>query len=400
MAFLLLPVLALAGLLGAIDASFDTCDFNCELPRCYCNNYKIPGGLSAPETPQMVLFTFSDRVSGNLRKTLIDIFPDSLRNPQNDCPVSLTIFVLGSGSDYCAVHKLYVRGHEIATYGINRTGNTEEWTEFDWEKQFIDHAEEMVEKAFLPDDHVRGARTPLQKPGGDNQYNTLYGKGFMYDSTLLGGAKSLEEEQLPPWPVTLDIPWGNRFQCLTPRCPTKSYDGFWELPILRLINPENGRMCAFLDDCVVSLRTPNDVYRLLYLNFRHHYDTNRAPMMINLATKTLKNKVAVAGLKMFLQTIVSDGHDDTFLVTFQDVIAWMESPQPISKVGDLWICPPRKFHRCDTEDDIAARTRGVKPVSPFRSILFVDQLWIFQMVFLMVSYFIVRRYDRLKYKKT
>ena len=71
-----------------------------------------------------------------------------------------------------------------------------------------------------------------------------------------------------------------------------------------------------------------------------------------------------------------------------------------AQVGDLWICPPRKFHRCDTEDDIAARTRGVKPVSPFRSILFVDQLWIFQMVFLMVSYFIVRRYDRLKYKKT
>ena len=81
MAFLLLPVLALAGLLGAIDASFDNCDLNCELPRCYCDNYKIPGGLSAPETPQMVLFTFSDRVSGNLRKTLIDIFPDSLRNP-------------------------------------------------------------------------------------------------------------------------------------------------------------------------------------------------------------------------------------------------------------------------------------------------------------------------------
>ena len=129
-----------------------------------------------------------------------------------------------------------------------------------------------------------------------------------------------------------DIHWGNRFQCLTPRCPTKSYDGFWELPTLRLINPENGRMCAFHDDCVVSLRTPNDAYRLLYLNFRHHYDTNRAPMMINLATKTLKNKVAVAGLKMFLQTIVSDGHDDTFLVTLQDVIAWMESPQPISKV--------------------------------------------------------------------
>ena len=71
---------------------------------------------------------------------------------------------------------MYVRGHAIATYGVNRTGNTEDWTELDWEQQFIDHAEEMVEKAFLPDDHVRGARTPLQKPGGDDQFSTLYGK--------------------------------------------------------------------------------------------------------------------------------------------------------------------------------------------------------------------------------
>ena len=95
---------------------------------------------------------------------------------QIDCPASITLFVLGSGSDYCAVHKMYVRGHEIATYGVNRTGNTEDWTELDWEQQFVDHAELMVEKAFLPDDHVRGARTPLQKPGGDDQFSTLYNK--------------------------------------------------------------------------------------------------------------------------------------------------------------------------------------------------------------------------------
>ena len=88
-----------------------------------------------------------------------------------------------------------------------------------------------------------------------------------------------------------DIHWGNRFQCLKRRCPTKSYDGFWELPALRLVNPENSRICAFLNDSVVSLRTPNNACRLLYLNFRHHYDTNRAPMMIHLATKTLKNEI-------------------------------------------------------------------------------------------------------------
>lgn len=112
------------------------------------------------------------------------------------------MFVLGSGSDYCAVHKLYVRGHEIATYGVNRTGNTEEWTEFDWEKQFIDHAEEMVEKAFLPDDHVRGARTPLQKPGGDNQFNTLYNKVSVRVVGCLGKQRRCTTSGVICWGLT------------------------------------------------------------------------------------------------------------------------------------------------------------------------------------------------------
>ena len=72
-------------LICACLASSLECDYNCELPRCFCDNYKIPGGLSADETPQMVMFTFSDRVTGNIRKTLIDIFPDTLRNPQVVC---------------------------------------------------------------------------------------------------------------------------------------------------------------------------------------------------------------------------------------------------------------------------------------------------------------------------
>ena len=82
MAALLLFALVSSCLICACVASSLECDYNCELPRCFCDNYKIPGGLSADETPQMVMFTFSDRVTGNIRKTLIDIFPDTLRNPQ------------------------------------------------------------------------------------------------------------------------------------------------------------------------------------------------------------------------------------------------------------------------------------------------------------------------------
>ena len=50
----------------------------------------------------------------------------------------------------------------MATGGVNRTGNTEDWTQIDWERQLADHQTKLLEESFLPDDHVRGARAPLQ----------------------------------------------------------------------------------------------------------------------------------------------------------------------------------------------------------------------------------------------
>ena len=55
-----------------------------------------------------------------------------------------------TGTDYCSVHKLFIRGHEIATGGQNRTGNVEDWKEENWEQQLSIHAEILTEKAFLP----------------------------------------------------------------------------------------------------------------------------------------------------------------------------------------------------------------------------------------------------------
>ena len=210
-----------------------------------------------------------------VRKDLIEIFPDKILNPHTECPITITVFAVGSGTDYCSVHKMYVRGHEIASGGMNRTGMTEHWTKLEWDNQLGTAATDLTDKAYLPGNHVRGARAPLQKPGGDEMFSMLYDKGFMYDSTLLAGPRELGAEVLLPWPVTLDVPYYPRFQCLTPKCPERSFPGLWEVPLVRLVNPELGRHCAYLDDCLVTMKKPDDVYQFLYRNFHQHYETNR-----------------------------------------------------------------------------------------------------------------------------
>ncbi|KAI0211048.1 hypothetical protein LSAT2_004157 [Lamellibrachia satsuma] len=159
-AFLLVSVLVEPVTEAASAAA--ACSRDCQIPSCYCDQSAIPGGLNPVDTPQMVLFAFNDPVTSATRKKIIDVFPDKLRNPITDCPIAITLFVVGTGSDYCAIHRLYVRGHEIATGGFNRTGNTEGWTPLDWERQLADHQTRLVEESYLPEDHVRGARAPLQ----------------------------------------------------------------------------------------------------------------------------------------------------------------------------------------------------------------------------------------------
>ena len=83
---------------------------------------------------------------------------------------------------------------------------------------------------------------------------------------------------------------------MIPPCPTKSYPGIWELPlvmwndlkvtfylytdqseafILTLLTNQDGR-CSMADAC----SNPADaegVYLMILQNFQRHYNTNRAP---------------------------------------------------------------------------------------------------------------------------
>lgn len=106
-----------------VKHSAPPCDTSqCFLPKCFCDSYNIPGGLSVADTPQILYVTITGSVSssGNEDYDLLSkgLFPEGLvRNP-NGCPVRLTWFVTHRDTDYASLQKIWHDGHEVAANSV------------------------------------------------------------------------------------------------------------------------------------------------------------------------------------------------------------------------------------------------------------------------------------------
>lgn len=366
---------------------------SCELPDCY-EDYRNP---PVRNPPQFIHFTYTGSVSDLEREAIKDLFPDTLKNP-NGCPVSITIFLVSQGSDDCVVHKLYVRGHEIALAGINRTngGVVDSWGLGDWERNIDEQLEALTVRSRIPLDSIAGMRAQQQKPGGNDQFSVLHKRGFYYDSTLQAGPTSdlQDPDQFYPWPFTLDTGFqALGFQCRNPPCPDNALklNGFWEVPLVPLLGPGN-RPCAYLDDCTSRMREVNDVTNLLNRHFQYLYNGGRAPMQINLQARTLRSKIATDGIRNFLELVLQ--REDTWLVGIAETLEWMRNPvdwRPLEQHPDLLQCTEeRPYSRCDSRRENSTRVNVT-----LREVIDVDQIWIWQTVVLIVLYIVFFRYDRM-----
>ena len=98
-------------------------------------------------------------------------------------------------------------------------------------------------------------------------FKMLYDMNFTYDSSM-----PVYENTPPSWPYTLDYKIFH--DCMIPPCPTKSYPGVWEVPMV-MWQDLNGGRCSMGDGC----SNPPDaegVYKMLIKNFERHYTTNRS----------------------------------------------------------------------------------------------------------------------------
>lgn len=97
-------------------------------------------------------------------------------------------------------------------------------------------------------------------------FKSLYDSNFTYDSSM-----PIYENKPPSWPYTLDYKLFH--DCMIPPCPTRSYPGVWEVPMV-MWQDLNGGRCSMGDAC----SNPPDadgVFKMLIKNFQRHYTTNR-----------------------------------------------------------------------------------------------------------------------------
>lgn len=106
----------------------------------------------------------------------------------------------------------------------------------------------------------------MSQVGGNNMFKMLWDTNFTYDSSM-----PIYENRPPSWPYTLDYKLFH--DCMIPPCPTRSYPGLWEVPMV-MWQDLNGGRCSMGDACS-NPPTPDGVYKMLIKNFERHYTTNR-----------------------------------------------------------------------------------------------------------------------------
>lgn len=260
-------------------ASF--CNKNtCKLPDCYCseNGTTIPNDFPRETVPQMVMITFDDAVNNNNLHIYDELFGQGRKNP-NGCTIKGTFFLSHKYSNYSAVQDLNKRGHEIAVHSITHNSKEKYWsngTSVRWAKEMAGARIISERFANITDHSVNGIRAPLLKIGGNNQFKMMEEHHFLYDSSM---AAPLGKK--PLWPYTLHHRMPHKCYGNLQKCPTRPA-AVWEIPMNeydRREYPEDEPQlsgCAMVDQC--NLVTGDLLYNFLDVNFKRHYETNRAPL--------------------------------------------------------------------------------------------------------------------------
>ncbi|GAB6019417.1 Cytidine deaminase 5 [Chamberlinius hualienensis] len=314
------------------DTPAKRCDPSiCNLPDCFCGGNQIsPGGLKTDDIPQMVLITFDDAVNDINWPLYEQLFYKGRKNP-NGCSISATFYVSHEWTDYGKVQTLYSDGNEIGSHSITHAYG-EDFAKEKWEEEMYGQKEILSTYAGIKYEDIQGMRAPFLQIGGNSQYAMLYDNNFTYDSSM-----PVYENKPPYWPYTLD--YSIPHECMIPPCPTHSYPGVWEIPLVMMVDLNGGR-CSMADACS-NPPTAEGVYKMLVKNFERHYLTNRAPFGLFYHSAWFAIPHHREGFEAFLDALVT--MDDVFIITSTQLIEWMRKPTPLSKIKDFlpWQCNNR-----------------------------------------------------------
>ncbi|XP_011871915.1 PREDICTED: uncharacterized protein LOC105564270 isoform X1 [Vollenhovia emeryi] len=289
----------------------------CLLPDCSCGGSDIPGDYLPEEIPQIVLLTFDDSVNDLNKGLSADLFEKGRKNP-NGCPISATFYVSHEWTDYSQVQNLYASGHEIASHTVSHSFG-EQFSARKWAREVAGQREILAAYGGVKLEDVRGMRAPFLSVGGNNMFKMLWDTNFTYDSSM-----PIYENRPPSWPYTLDYKLFH--DCMIPPCPTRSYPGLWEVPMV-MWQDLNGGRCSMGDACS-NPPTPDGVYKMLIKNFERHYTTNRAPFGLFYHAAWFTQPHHKEGFISFLDTIVA--MDDVWVITNWQALQWIRNPTPLA----------------------------------------------------------------------
>ncbi|KAL0103005.1 hypothetical protein PUN28_018362 [Cardiocondyla obscurior] len=289
----------------------------CLLPDCSCGGPDIPGGIPHEQTPQIVLLTFDDAVNDLNKPLYSELFENGRKNP-NGCPIAATFYVSHEWTDYSQVQNLYADGHEMASHTVSHSFG-EQFSARKWAREVAGQREILAAYGGVKLEDVRGMRAPFLSVGGNNMFKMLWDTNFTYDSSM-----PIYENRPPSWPYTLDYKLFH--DCMIPPCPTRSYPGLWEVPMV-MWQDLNGGRCSMGDACS-NPPTPDGVYKMLIKNFERHYTTNRAPFGLFYHAAWFTQPHHKEGFISFLDTIVA--MDDVWVITNWQAIQWIRNPTPLA----------------------------------------------------------------------
>ncbi|XP_045524011.1 uncharacterized protein LOC123714033 isoform X5 [Pieris brassicae] len=294
----------------------------CLLPDCFCGGKDIPGDLPVESVPQIVVLTFDDSVNDLNKGLYSDLFEKGRVNP-NGCPISATFYVSHEWTDYSQVQNLYSAGHEMASHTISHSFG-EQFSQKKWNREVGGQREILAAYGGVKLEDVRGMRAPFLSVGGNKMFKMLYDSNFTYDSSL-----PVYENKPPSWPYTLDYKLFH--DCMIPPCPTKSYPGVWEVPMV-MWQDLNGGRCSMGDACA-NPSEAEGVYKMILKNFDRHYTSNRAPFGLFYHAAWFTQAHHKEGFIMFLDFI--NKMKDVWIVTNWQALQWVRDPTPISRLNSF-----------------------------------------------------------------
>ena len=301
----------------------------CISPDCFCCREELAMPFAHKQLPQIVFFTFDDAVTGQVARFYKQLFDSSRKNP-NGCPISMTLFVSHSNTKYDLVREFYEKGMEIASHSVTHSAmnNTNFYAEAKTQK------ENLSKLAKIPIEDIKGWRSPYLKPAGDLQPDSLHKLGYVYDATLTFSKRSFREK--PPSPFTLDFGWP--YECQVRPCPRNKHPGFWEVPVVSLMDYKHEYDCVYVDGCLNAPPDEDAAYQFLWDNFYSYHSNSKIPFGINMHPSWFYYPDRLKAMDRFIRELVK--MDDVYIISVSKMINWLKDPVPLSELKTYkpWSC--------------------------------------------------------------